>query len=297
MSSSRLRLGAAAAVVALGGVLFTAGAAQATDGATITVQSDSTDPGVVFAEDPLVTSGTCPAKPESSATITVEQADVVATKAVDVADDGTWKATLDISDADFGDASVTVDCFAYGLEDPIASASEDVTVVTFPDLPIIDVTVTPSKVHQGGKLTVAGTCPAGTDSAVVAAGTDSETADPFMSATVTPKADGSVSYTGTVPKDAETGDAIAFIFCGVNSLESLIDEESGAFPTAFGFDDFTVLPAQQVVPVSKPAPAKPAAAAQPTLANTGSDNGPMTALAAGLLVLGAAAHVARRVTR
>jgi hypothetical protein len=293
MSSSRLRLGAAAAVVALGGVLFTAGAAQATEGATITVQSED---GAVFADEPLVASGTCPVKPESSATVTVEQGgSELTTEAVDVAADGTWSAKLDITDADTDDATVTVDCFAYGTEGPIASASDDVFVLPT-NLPFIDVTATPSKVRQGGQLTITGTCPAGTETAAVAAGAE-EADEPFFDTAVEPAADGSVSYTGTVPRDAETGDAIAYVLCGVGSMDALFDLDSDVFPTAVGFDEFTVLPAQQVVPVSKPAPAKPAAAAQPTLANTGSDNGPMTALAAGLLVLGAAAHVARRVTR
>jgi LPXTG-motif cell wall-anchored protein len=294
MPSFRLRLGAAAAVVALGGILFTAGAAQAADGATITVESDPADEGVVFSEDPLMASGTCPVRTDSSATVTVKQgSDVVATDAVDVAADGTWSAELDISDAGDGDATVTVDCFAYADQRPTGSASTDIYVITF-DSPIIDVTVSPSKVRLGEQLTITGQCPAGTEVAVVAAGTE-DADEPFLAETVTPAADGTVRYTGTVPRTGvEPGKAAAFVLCGVGSLDVLDGSNTDEFPTAFGFAEFTVLPAAVAPGTATPPPAS----TTPVLANTGSDNGPMAALAAGLLLLGAAAHVARRrVTR
>ena len=64
-------------------------------------------------------------------------------------------------------------------------------------------------------------------------------------------------------------------------------------PTAFGFGEFTILAAATADPAAPAAPAAPVArpaSAVPTLANTGSDNGPLVALGAGLLVLAAGAY-------
>jgi len=157
--SARLRTTAAAAALTLGGVLLSGGAAQAaaTD-TTIVVQSED---GVVFADEPMDSSGTC-ADGSTSAVVTVTvEDDVVAEDSVDVATDLTWESTLDVSDAE-GDATVTVDCFVYADGDPVGSASEDVYILALPDVAVIDVTVSPAKVRVGAKVTIEATCPAGT---------------------------------------------------------------------------------------------------------------------------------------
>jgi LPXTG-motif cell wall-anchored protein len=267
-------------------VLLSAGAAQAVD-TTIVVQSEE---GVVFAEDPLEVSGTC-TDGSTSAVVTVEIEDgVVAEDAVDVDADGGWEATLDVSKEE-GDATVSVDCYVYADGEPVGSASEDVFILAFPDLEIIDVTVSPSKVRIGARFTIEATCPAGTEVASVAAGSE-DGDEPFLVDTVVPAANGDVTYTGTIPKTAETGSAIALVACGIGDLEEALgDPDSDVFPTAFGVGDFTVLAAA----VAAPVPA-PAAAAAPTLPETGSDNLPLAGLGAALVLVGAGAYRARRHT-
>jgi LPXTG-motif cell wall-anchored protein len=283
--SVRLRTTAAVAALALGGVLFSAGAAQAVD-TTIVVQSED---GVVFADEPLEASGTC-TDGSTSAVVTVEvEGDVVAEDSVDVATDGTWESSLDVSDAE-GDATVTVDCFVYADGDPVGSASADVYILALPDLEVIDVTVSPSKVRIGAKFTVRATCPAGTDVAAIAVGNE-ESEDAFLYDSVAPAANGAVTYTGTIPKGARTGAAIALVACGIEDLEAVFnDPDNEELPTAFGVGDFTILAAA----VAAPAPA-PAAAA-PTLPETGSDNLPLAGLGAALVLVGVGAYGARRRT-
>lgn len=287
MLSVRLRTTAAAAALTLGGVLLSAGAAQAVD-TTIVVQSED---GVVFADEPLESSGTC-TDGSTSAVVTVEvESDVVAEDSVDVDTDGAWESTLDVSDAE-GDATVTVDCFVYADGDPVGSASEDVFILALPDVEVIDVTVTPSKVRIGARLTIEATCPAGTEIAAVAAGNE-DADEPFLIDSVVPAANGDVTYTGTVPKSAETGSAFALVACGIEDLEAALnDPDSEEFPTAFGVDDFTVLAAAVAAPAPAAAPAAPA----PILPETGSDNLPLAGLGAALLLVGAGAYGARRRT-
>lgn len=290
MLSARLRTTAAAATLTLGGVLLCAGTAQAAAATTITVQSED---GVVFADEPLESSGTC-TDGSTSAVITVEVGDdVVAEDSVDVDTDGTWESTLDVSDAE-GDATVTVDCFVYADGDPVGTASEDVFILALPDLEVIDVTVTPSKVRIGARLTIEATCPAGTEVASVAAGNE-DADEPFLIDTVVPAANGDITYTAIVPKSAETGSAFAVVACGVDDLEAaLSDPDSPVFPTAFGVGDFTVLAAAVAAPAPAQAPA--AAAARPTLPETGSDNLPLAGLGAALVLVGAGAYGVRRRT-
>lgn len=282
MLSVRLRTTAAAAAIALGGVLLSAGAAQAVD-TTITVQSED---GVVFADEPLEASGTC-TDGSTSAVVSVEvDGDVVAEDSVDVGTDGAWDVSLDVSDTE-GDATVSVDCFVYADGDPVGSASEDVFILALPDISIIDVTVSPSKVRIGAKLTISGTCPAGTEIASVAAGNE-DADEPFVVDTVVPAADGRVTYTTTVPRTADTGKAVALLACGIEDLmAALTDPDSEEFPTAFGVGNFTVLAAAAAAPV-------PAAA--PTLPNTGADNLPLAGLGLALVLVGGGAYLVRRQT-
>jgi LPXTG-motif cell wall-anchored protein len=284
--SAHFRMSVAVVAVSLGGAVLAAGAAQAAPATTIVVKSDD---GVVFADQPLEVSGIC-APGSTTAVVAFEQgADTIAEKSVDLGNDGAWATSLDISDATDDVATATVDCFAYGTADPIGSASEEVFV--FPsDIQIFEVTVSPSKVRIGSPLTVSGSCPAGTTVASVAAGGE-DADEPFLSKTVTPAADGAVSFTSKVPtKGVKPGSAVAVIACGVDAgtafgMETLAAE----LPSAFGFAEFTILaaPAAAAVPTVQ----------APTLANTGSDNTPLLALGAALLVLGLGAYGARRVTR
>jgi len=289
--SVRLRTTAAAAALTLGGVLLSAGAAQAVD-TTIVVQSED---GVVFADEPLESSGTC-TDGSTSAVVTVSIADdVVAEDSVDVDADGAWESSLDVSDAD-GDATVTVDCFVYADGDPVGSASEDVFIVAFPDLDIIDVTVSPSKVRIGARFTIEATCPAGTEVAAIAVGGEDSDEALFYDSVV-PAANGDITYTGTIPKGAETGSAVAVVACGIEDLETVFDDpDSEEFPTAFGVGDFTILAAAVAAPVPAANPGDAPAAAVPTLPNTGSDNLPLAGLGAALVLVGAGAYRARRHT-
>lgn len=286
MRSIHLRRSAAAAALTVSGVLLFSGAALAAD-TTIVVKSDD---GIVFADQPLVLSGTC-AEGSTTAVVSFEQnGDTVAEKSIDLTQDGSWDTQLDISDADVDDATANVDCFAYGTPDPVGSASEDVFVVPS-DIKVIDVTVSPSKVRIGASFSISGVCPAGTQVASVAAG--EEDADlPFLSKTVTPAADGTVRYTGTVPtKGVDPGRAVAVILCGVDATSGFGTETFAAGdPTAFGFAEFTILAAPA-------APAATPASSVPALANTGSDNGPLAAVGAGLLLLGAGAYRTSRSLR
>lgn len=282
MLSIRLRRSAAVAALTVGGAVLLSGTAHAAPGTTITVRSQD---GVVFADEPLDVSGTCGGG-ATSAVVTVEQGGKdVAQEPVAVDAAGAWATTLDIGKAGTDLATATVDCFVYGQADPVGSASEDLFVLPS-DITVIDVTVSPSKVRVGSAFTVAGTCPAGTTVAAVAAGHE-DADEPFLSRTVTPAADGSVSLTATVPQGVKPGRAMAVVACGVSAVDAFGSESADTVPSAFGIAPFTILAA----------PAAAAAPTGPTLANTGSDTAPLTALGAGLVLLGAGAYRARRATR
>ncbi|HET8768637.1 MAG TPA: LPXTG cell wall anchor domain-containing protein [Pedococcus sp.] len=282
MLSTRLRRSAAAAALTVGGALLLSGTAHAASGTTIAVQSED---GVVFANEPLDVSGTCGGG-ATSAVVTVEQGGrLVAQEPVAVDTAGAWTTSLDISKTDDDVATATVDCFVYGQEDPVGSASEDVFVLSS-DITVIDIAVSPSKVRVGAAFTVSGTCPSGTTVAAVAAGHE-DADEPFLSRTVTPAADGAVSLTSTVPKGVKPGRAMAVVACGVSAVDAFGNESADTVPSAFGIAPFTILAA----------PAAAAAPTGPTLANTGSDTAPLTALGAGLVLLGAGAYRVRRATR
>ena len=291
MLAARL-LTTAAVALTLGGALLFAGTAQAAGGTTIVVQSED---GVVFADEPLETSGTC-ADGSTSAVVTVTvEDDVVAQDSVDVDADGAWQSALEVSGAE-GDATVTVDCFVYADGDPVGTASGEVFVLALPDVDVIDVTVTPSRVRIGARLTIEATCPAGTQVASVAAGNE-DADEPFLVDSVVPAADGAISYTATVPEGARTGRAVAIVACGIEDLEAaLSDPDSSQIPTAFGVSDFTVLAAPLAAPGAAPAAAQAPAAARPALAETGSDNLPLAGLGAALVLVGAGAYGVRRRT-
>jgi hypothetical protein len=286
MLCTRLRRCAAVATLTLGGVVLFAGNAHAAADTTIVVESED---GVVFVEDPVVVSGTC-TDGSTSAVVSVEQAgDVVLDEPVDLAEDGGWATELDLADADEDEATISVDCFAYGTEGPVGSASETVFVLSDSGVEVFEVSVSPSKVRIGSSFTASGTCPAGTTSAAVAAARVDADA-PFVTALTTPAADGSVRWTAKVPATGvKPGDAVAVIACGVDDLGVFEDPGAAIVPTAFGFGEFSILAG----PAAAPAPARPSAT-QPALANTGSDNGPLAGFGAGLLVLGALAYGARR---
>ncbi|WP_457256346.1 LPXTG cell wall anchor domain-containing protein [Pedococcus sp. P5_B7] len=74
-----------------------------------------------------------------------------------------------------------------------------------------------------------------------------------------------------------------------HTVRPLSDPDSADFPTAFGVGDFTVLAAAVAAPA-------PAAAARPTLPETGSDNLPLAGLGAALVLVGAGAYGVRRRT-
>jgi LPXTG-motif cell wall-anchored protein len=283
--SARTRLAALAAAtgLTLAGAVLSAGSAQAADGTTISVHSED---GAVFSDEPFEADGTCTSG-ATTAVVSLEQGDdVVAQDSVDVEEDGSWSATLDISEAGDGAAVASVDCFGYDSQAPVGSASEEVFVLTF-DVDVFDVTVAPSKVRIGSSFTMTGHCPAGTEVAAAAAG-NADADEPFVSATVTPAADGTTTARLTVPrKGVSTGDALAVIACGVDAETAFGSPQAAAVPTAFGIGEFTILAA--------PAAAPAAAGDDPELANTGSDSLPMTALGLGLVLLGTGAYGARRV--
>ncbi|MFC8504731.1 LPXTG cell wall anchor domain-containing protein [Pedococcus sp. NPDC057267] len=289
MLSTRLRRSAVAAVLTVGGAVLLSGTAHAADGTTITVASG--DGGVVFADQPLDVTGTCGGGASSAVVTFAQGGNPVAQESVNVDKAGAWAATLDISAAANDVATASVDCFVYGQADPVGSASEDVFVLPT-EVQVIDVTVSPSKVRVGSAFTVSARCPAGTTVAAVAAGR--EDADkPFLSRTVTPRSDGSVSVTSTVPAGVKPGSAVAVVACGVSAVDAFGSESADTVPSAFGVAPFTILAA----PAAAPASAASATPTAPTLANTGSDTAPLTALGAGLVLLGAGAYRARRATR
>lgn len=280
MPAARFRLSAAAAVAVLGAGLFLAGPASAAPGTTITL--DPSD--IVMTDEVLNASGTCAAN-SLAAVVTVSQNGTeIAREAVDVDKaDLSYTADLDVSKGAFGAANVTVTCFRYDESAPLGTASAQVLITDEMDFPVVEVTVNPSTVAIGSKFTITGACAPGTETAEVMAGVG-DNDNPFLDEVVTPAADGTVTFAGTLePGTAylEAGDAGALVVCGD------IDN-----PDAFGFAEFTITAAPAsaipaVVPVAAPA-------ARPELAATGSDNGPLAGIGGALLLLGVGAHVLRR---
>jgi LPXTG-motif cell wall-anchored protein len=284
MPSARFRLSAAAAVAVLGAGLFLAGPASAAPGTTITL--DPSD--VVMSDEVLNASGTC-APGSLTAVVTVSQNGTeVARESVDVAKaDLSYSADLDVSKGTFGAANATVTCFRYDESAPLGTASAQFLLASDLLFDEIDVTVNPSTVAIGSKFTVTAACAPGTTTATVMAGVG-DNDNPFLDETVTPAADGTVSFTGTLEpgtENLEPGDAGALVVCGD------IDN-----PDALGFGEFTITAAPaSAIPAAVPGAAPAAApAARPELAATGSDNGPLAGLGGALLLLGVGAHVLRR---
>jgi LPXTG-motif cell wall-anchored protein len=284
MLSARFRLSAAATVAVLGAGLFLAGPASAAPSTTITL--DPAD--VVMSDEVLHASGTC-APGSTSAVVTVTQNSTeVARESVDVDKaDQSYTVDLDVSKGVFGAANATVSCFRYDAPDALGTASAQFLLAADLVFDEIEVTVNPSRVAIGSAYTITGACAPGTTTAEVMAGVG-ENDNPFLDETVTPAADGTVTYHGTLePGTAylEPGDAGALVVCG--DLDA---------PDALGFSEFTITAAPaSAIPAVVPGAAPAAApAARPELAATGSDNGPLASLGGALLLLGVGAHVLRR---
>lgn len=279
MRSAHFRLSVAAVALSLGGVVLAAGAAQAAPVTTITLEPSD----VAFSEDPLEASGAC-IDGSSTAVVTVSQGNTVVDQTAATLDAQlNYSVTLDLTSGETGQATASVDCFAYADPDPLGSAEEEFFLVTDADFEEIPVSVSPSRVAIGTSFTITAECEPGTTSAIVLAGSgDNE--DAFLEEEVTPAADGTVTLTAVLKAGplVDRGEAGAMVVCGTE------DEPSG-----FGFADFTIVAA----PAAPAAPAPRPASAVPTLANTGSDNGPLTAFGAGLVLLGAGAYGARRSLR
>jgi LPXTG-motif cell wall-anchored protein len=274
--SAHFRMSVAVVALSLGGAVLAAGAAQAAPVTTITL--DPSD--VVFFEDPLEASGAC-VDGSSTAVVTVTQGSTVVDQVAATLDaDLNYSITLDLTSGETDTATATVDCFAYAAADPLGSAEEEFFLVTDADFEEIPVTVTPSRVTIGSSFTITAECAPGTDTATVLAGSG-DNDDAFLEEEVVPAADGTVTLT-TVLKAGplvDPGEAGALVICGAQHE-----------PGGLGFADFTILAAPA-------APAPRPVSAVPTLANTGSDNGPLAAVGAGLLLLGAGAYRTSRFLR
>lgn len=301
MLSARARALALATLLATGGTLAAAAApAHAAPGATIEVDTD-----FAFLDEPLSAFGQCPTTAEG-AVVTVTQDGVpTASESSDVDPDGYYEVVLDLSKAASGPATVTVDCVVYSQPDPLASASTDILVVDFDfDFQEIEVALSARTVALGGSLRVSATCPKGSAKAVVMVG-NAEADEPFFTREVTPARDGRVAVDVSIAKSGSTapltGDAVAVVMCGSNldasvlsqaGLEALADTE--LLPTAMGFAEFTITPA--VARSAVPVDTVDTTTTRRELANTGSENGPLTAIALGLIAAGAGAvRLSRRV--
>ena len=294
MLSARTRALALATLLATGGTLATAVApAHAAPGATIEVETD-----FAYIDEPLGAFGDCPTTAEEAVVTLTQDGKEVGGGASDVEADGTYDVWLDLTGAAAGPATVTVDCVVYSQPDPLASASIDIFVsdVDFDfDFEVIEVALSARTVALGGNLRVSATCPKGSAKAVVMAGNE-EADEPFFNREVTLAADGRVSVDVPIATSGSptpsTGDAAALVLCGSSVLELSVLEDSGLealadadqLPTAMGFAEFTITPAvaRSAVPVDT-------TTARRELANTGSENGPLTAIALALVAAGAGA--------
>jgi hypothetical protein len=283
---TRLRAVMAATVLAGGAIVGGATVASAATGTTITLNPND----VVGTGDPLTASGTCAPGSRTAVVTVVQDNNVLDQTAANLSSSLGYSVTLDVSQGTLGPATVRVDCYKYPTAAPVGSASADVGIDDGSSGPDVPVSVSPSRVHIGGQITITATCPAGTPTAEVLAGTG-HNLEPFFDKTVTPAADGTLSVTTTVAAGplVTAGPGGAVVFCGTPDN-----------PTGFGFADLTVLaalPGSAVPPATPPGPAEsatPPASAVPTLAYTGSDALPMTAMALGLLAVGGVMLVTRR---
>jgi hypothetical protein len=286
-SPTRLRAVLAATVLAGGAIVGGATVASAATGTTITLNPSD----VVGTGDPLTASGTCAPGSRTAVVTVVQDNTVLDQTAANLSSSLGYSVTLDVSQGTLGPATVTVDCYRYPTAAPVGSASADVGIDDGSS-PSVPVSVSPSRVHIGGQITITATCPAGTPTAEVL-GVSPSQSQPFFDKTVTPAADGTLTVTTTVAGPlVAAGPAGAVVLCGTPNN-----------PTGFGFADLTILaalPGSAVPPATPSAPAGPAeaatppASAVPTLAYTGSDALPMTAMALGLLAVGGVLLVTRR---
>jgi hypothetical protein len=276
LRSRRFRLPAVAALT-LSGLVLAAGVAGAAPSATIDLDPDD----VVFTDEVLHASGVCIDGSLTAVVVVTQNGDVIDEVAVSLDADLDYDVELDLTSAVTDIATATVECYRYDDAAPLDTAEAQFFIADEEPLDEIPVTVSPSSVAIGTSFTISATCPEGSTVAAVLAGSG-DNDDPFLEEEVTPGPNGEVSFT-TVLRAGElvqTGDAAAVVFCGT-------DDEL----LAVGFSEFTITAARAAA-----APVRPVAAG-PVLANTGSDNGPLVAVALGLLVLGLGAHGARRATR
>jgi hypothetical protein len=299
MLSARTRALALATLLATGGTFAAAAApAHAAPGATIEVDTE-----FAYIDEPLFVFGACPTAAEQAVVTLTQEGEVTGGDVDDVETDGDYDVALDLTGAAAGPATVSVDCVVYGQPDPLASASTDIFVGDFDfDFEEIEVALSARSVALGGTLRVSATCPKGSATAVVMAG-DAEADEPFFTREVTLAADGRVSVDVPIAKSdsytPSTGDAAALVMCGGSGFDVSVLEGSGLdgladadlLPTAMGFAEFTITPAvaRSAVPVDT-------TTARRELANTGSENAPLTAIALGLIAAGAGAlRLSRRV--
>ena len=289
MRSTTRRGALAAGGLALGVLVAGAGPAHAA-GATVVVDE------VVAAADPLAVSGTC-ASGSQTAVVTVRQeGGVVASDSVEVGADLAYRASLDISGIASGEAVADVACVAYGAASPLGTGSAAFYAVAGDQMPYeVPVQVTPNRVALGSTTTVSAQCRPGTvDATVLVGNTAAEEA--FAEVPTTPAPDGSLTVQVAIAKDPDTrngpapvaGGGTAVVFCGD------IDAEEGSGPVGLGLARFTITPAAALVQGSTPSGSSGSSGSAQELASTGSDAGPMTALAAGLVLAGAGAHTLRR---
>jgi LPXTG-motif cell wall-anchored protein len=278
MPKTLLRAAATAGAAVLAGLVVAAGPAAAA-GATIVIED-----GVAFTGEATPVSGTCASGSESAVVSVSQGGKLLDEQGFDVATDGSYEGLLDLSAGTFGPAEAEVHCFVYGQDAPTSDGTAQFMLVdgTF-DLQEIDVTLSASRVAVGGSLTVSGACPEGTSAAFVAVGLE-DADEPFYEEAADVAANGTVSAVVPIRGDGvQPGAAVAVVYCG--------DVDGGVPPNAFGFSEFAIVAA----PAATPAPQQPRpASAVPVLANTGSENWPLAATGAGLLVGGAGLLVARR---
>ena len=271
MLSARTRASALATMLAVGGLFAAASPAHAAN-ATIAVDSE-----VAFTGASLGVSGTCADKTGTAVIIIEQGGEELVVEEVDVdKDDPTFAVDLDISQLSTDFATASVECLHYTTEEALGDDSVEFLAVEGEEVPVIDVTVSPRTVAIGGTLTISATCPAGTASAVVMAGNE-DADEPFLEEEVTPAGDGTVTVRARVAEGTgpapEAGAAGAAVMCM---------DEDGLLPAAYGFAEFRIS-AAAAAPVAR------AASASPELANTGSDAGPLTAIAVAMIAAGAAA--------
>lgn len=284
MPKTLLRAAATAGAGVLAGLVLAAGPAAAA-GATVVIED-----GLAFTGEPTPVSGTCAPGSESAVVVASQGGEPLDEQSFDVAADGSYEGVLDLSSGASGPARAEVQCFVYGQEAPTSDGATEFVLIegTF-DLQEIDVRLSASRVAVGGSLTVSADCPEGTPSAQVAAGLE-DADEAFYEETATVAADGSVSAVVPVRGEGvEPGAAIAVVYCG--------DVDGEFLPTAFGFAEFTIVaaPVAPAAPVAEPTAQQPRqASAVPVLANTGSENWPLAATGAALLVAGGGMLVARR---